>query len=183
MYELRDATGGPVFLSVWGNRGPTTIHRVEGDVWMPAELRVGTVLPVLSGTGRVMLASFPERRARSIIEHALHEAAPREPWFGTSVDDAVASLEDVRRDGYARGRGVLAPGSGFAGLAAPIFDHEGAVVAAFAINAVAADVEARTDAALVQSLLTVARRVSWEIGDRQLAAREVRPARRPQIEA
>ena len=52
MYELRDRTGGPVFLSVWGNRGPTTIHRIEGELWLPAEMRVGTVLPVLSATGQ-----------------------------------------------------------------------------------------------------------------------------------
>jgi DNA-binding IclR family transcriptional regulator len=177
MYGLRDRTGGPVFLSVWGNRGPTTIHRIEGELWLPAEMRVGTVLPVLSATGRVMLAWFPERRARAIIERALQELPPRDPWEGTSVDESIALLAEVRKAGYARGRGYLAAGTGFVGLAAPIFDHEGEVVGAFTINANADNPDRAAEEALAASLLEVADRVSHEIGDRRHARSEPRPQR------
>jgi DNA-binding IclR family transcriptional regulator len=178
MYELRDATGGPVFLSVWGNRGPTTIHRVEGEYWIPGEVRVGTVFPILSSAGMVFLASFPESRVRSLVEAAFKETAPRDPWNGMSIDDVFEVIATVRRDGYARGRGVVARGSGFIGITAPIVDCEGTVVAAFTINS-SADESPAEDRTEVEALIAIARRVSWEIGNR--SAPGLQPASRRKV--
>lgn len=166
LFELRDATRGPVFLAVWGNRGPTIVHRVEGEYWTPGEVRVGTVFPVLSATGLALMASFPEARVRSLVENALRETAPRDPWHGLTVDDVVKLIEDVRRDGYAQGRGVVGRDSGSFGIAAPIFDHEGSVAAAFIINARSGPSAPKARDARIDALLDVARRVSWEIGYR-----------------
>ena len=164
MVDLRDATGGPVFLSVWGNRGPTTIHRVEGEYWIPGEIRVGTVFPILSSAGMAFLASFPESRVRSLVENALRETPSRDPWYGIGFAEIQDLLAHVRTDGYARGRGVVARGSGFVGLTAPIFDYEGSVVAAFTINSTSEEIP--TDQADVEALVSISRRVSWEIGNR-----------------
>jgi len=54
---LRDQLGEAIFVSVWGNRGPTIIRYFEGSKALTVEARAGLVLPVLtSATGRVFLA-------------------------------------------------------------------------------------------------------------------------------
>jgi DNA-binding IclR family transcriptional regulator len=169
MLELRDVSHGPVFLAVWGNRGPTVVHRLEGDYWTPGDVRVGTVFPVLSASGLVFLASFPEPRVRAIIEEPLRATAPHDPWHGMTADDVVGLLAEVRRDGYALGRGVVARGSGFVGVVAPIYDHENAVAAAFVINATATSTGTVADPAAIDALVAAARRVSWEIGHHDAA--------------
>jgi DNA-binding IclR family transcriptional regulator len=165
MFELRDSTGGPVFLSVWGNRGPTVIHRVEGMYWIPGEVRVGTVFPILSASGLAFMTAFPEQHVRSLVEAALRETPSHDPWHDLAVDDVVKLVAEVRHDGYARGRGVVARGSGLVGLTAPIVDHEGVVTAALTINSTPQGKPA-ADAAAVDALLATSRRVSWEIGHR-----------------
>lgn len=164
MVELRDAAGAPAFLSVWGNRGPTVVHRVEGNYWIPGEVRVGTVFPVLSSAGMAFMTGFPERQVRSLVESALREVAPHDPWHGITVDEVFALLAEVRGDGYARGRGVVARGSGFVGITAPIVDHEGVVAAAITINATLTDDGRVAEEAALEALLATSRRVSWEIG-------------------
>jgi DNA-binding IclR family transcriptional regulator len=169
MLELRDVSHGPVFLAVWGNRGPTVVHRLEGEYWTPGDVRVGTVFPVLSASGLAFLASFPEPRVRAIIEEPLRSTAPHDPWHGMTADDVVALLAEVRRVGYALGRGVVARGSGFVGVVAPIHDHENVAAAAFVINATATAGGTVADPAAIDALVAAARRVSWEIGHHDAA--------------
>ena len=71
-----EKTGVSVSLSIWGNRGPTIIFRLDGQLPVPMSVRVGFVLPLLStGTGRVFMAYLPEREWRAIAnaEEAWHQ--------------------------------------------------------------------------------------------------------------
>jgi len=59
--EVMTETGETVFLSVWGNRGPCIVSKVDGPRRSPMALRIGYVLPLLdSATGRTFLAFMPD---------------------------------------------------------------------------------------------------------------------------
>jgi DNA-binding IclR family transcriptional regulator len=164
LYEIRDATGQTVFLSVWGSFGPTVVHRVQGRTWSPVEIRVGLVLSALSATGRAFLACYPDSAVESILRTAIGSASQQMPWFKMSLSKARALLDEVRRDGVARGIESEAPGSGFRGLAVPIVDHEGNVQAVLTINGNASELDVSTDGPNVSALLAVARRLSQHDG-------------------
>lgn len=160
MFDVRDATGEAVFLSVWGNRGPTIVHRVEGFHLSPLSIRVGSVLDPLSATGRAILSTFGDAVLRDIIAGVFSEAAPNDPWYGTTVDDAIALIEEVRRDGIARGRRTVAAESGFVGLAAPIHTFEGSAQAALTINGNAQTLDMKQSGPNVKALLVATSRIA-----------------------
>jgi DNA-binding IclR family transcriptional regulator len=160
LFEIRDATGENTFLSVWGAAGPTIIHRVQGFRWSTVEIRVGAVLGPLSATGRALLSGYPDEAVAPILSDALAKATPQEPWFGATIAEARALVDEVRRDGVARGSSSVAPGSGVRGLAAPLVDHEGNVVAAFTISGDSRYLDVSADGPNVTVLLATTRRLS-----------------------
>jgi DNA-binding IclR family transcriptional regulator len=135
MLELADEIGVTIYLGVWGNRGPTIIHKVDGSLSDAIlDLRVGSVLPILrSALGRNLAAHMPIASIRPLIAAELAgyqlarsgEDTIEEPH---SLAMADRMLEKVRLDGIARVRGGLL--SDFSALSAPIFDHRGATYGA-----------------------------------------------------
>jgi DNA-binding IclR family transcriptional regulator len=166
LFELRDATGESAFLSVWGNLGPTIVHRVQGLRWTPLEIRVGLVLSALSATGRAFLSCFPDQVVEELLADTLSKATPHEPWFGMPPTHAREMLDEVKQDGVARGSASVAPGSGFRGLAAPLVDHEGNVLAVFTINGDSTLLDVSTSGRNVTALLATTQRLSQRIGTR-----------------
>ena len=68
MYRLEADTSQSVFLSVWGNRGPTTVSKVDSPKHTALQLTVGFVLPLLeTATGRVFLAYLPRGQTQGLI--------------------------------------------------------------------------------------------------------------------
>ena len=69
MADLASTVGHTIFLGVWGNRGPTIVYRIESGRGRPIlELRVGTVLPLLSSAlGRNFLAHLPDALTRELV--------------------------------------------------------------------------------------------------------------------
>ena len=164
MYDVRDATGAAVFLSVWGDRGPTIIHRVEGLHLTPLSIRVGSVLDPLSATGRAILSTFPDATLREMLKEAIARAVPGEAAFGADTDDAMKLVADVRRDGVARGRGTVATESGFVGLAAPINTFDNSMPAALTINGHASSFDMSPTSVNVTVLAAATRAIAERTG-------------------
>src|SRR3546814_11384883 len=69
MEALRAETGETAYLTVWGNRGPCIVRRLEGSRETPLSIRVGYVLPLTtSATGRTFLAHLPPVLTRRLRE-------------------------------------------------------------------------------------------------------------------
>jgi DNA-binding IclR family transcriptional regulator len=80
-----------------------------------------------------------------------------------SPEQAMLLLDDVRRDGVARGQQVVAAGSGFTGLAAPVFDHEHNVSAVFTIIGDARNFDMSADGPNVRALLAASKKISQQL--------------------
>jgi DNA-binding IclR family transcriptional regulator len=120
---LSEATTCSVMLTTWGNRGPAIVYRVDGKRRGPTSVRVGYVLPVWrSAAGRVFLAYLP---ARDTAELLLAEEGP-----GLKRDEIDATIARIRADGFA----TTSDASEFTGIAAPVLDHDGQLVAALTFS-------------------------------------------------
>lgn len=136
MADLAEEIGATIFLGVWGNRGPTIIHRVDGSLSETVfDIRVGSVLPILrSAVGRNLAAHLPGSMIKPLIAQ---EIAQFRIVGEDTIEDphtlltAERMLAQVRHDGIARVRGGLL--SDFSALSAPIFDFSGAIYGALTL--------------------------------------------------
>jgi DNA-binding IclR family transcriptional regulator len=125
--ELRDRTDCAVYLSLWGDRGPCIVAKADGRMQGSFSVRLGYILPLTTtATGLVFLAHLPPydtERALEAQQAYDGEGSARPP----SPEDLAASLEKVRKLGYASTVGML--NRNFAGIAAPILDYSGRIAA------------------------------------------------------
>jgi DNA-binding IclR family transcriptional regulator len=125
--ELCLETGQTAALAVWANQGATIVRWLGADTPVAASLRVGSVMPLTrSATGGVFLAFMPGEATARFLRKELAENVRKglNPSTQEEVDRTVAQ---TRRQGYARTSDFI-PGIG--GIAAPVFDHSGAMVLA-----------------------------------------------------
>lgn len=121
MDELQAATGLLIFLSVWGNRGPVIIAKVDSTVDVLVSIRVGYVLPLYqAATGRVFLAYKPQ----AAVQHVLERDGVADAGLKKRAEE---SLDLVRRRKLAFSDSQL--NAGFASISAPIFDYAGEIAA------------------------------------------------------
>ncbi|MHA6343880.1 IclR family transcriptional regulator [Roseivivax sp. CAU 1761] len=108
-------------LSIWGNRGPTIIYKLDGRDRSPFAIKVGSVLPLLTtATGRTFLAHLPRSEWTEI-------AAYEEKLSPGALAEAEARVEAIRRAGLAMTEGRLQ--AGFYGISAPVFSVDGRIQA------------------------------------------------------
>jgi DNA-binding IclR family transcriptional regulator len=153
---LRDAINETVTAAIWGDHGPTIIAMEESDHVVTMNVRVGSTLPLLTtAIGRLFLAYLPEAVTRRAI--AREQAAAAMP------DAEMAQLiGEIRSHRLSRGRSVQLPGVD--ALAAPVFDHRGAMLAALCVVGRSESLDTRLDGNVAQALAAAAARISQQLG-------------------
>lgn len=165
MADLAATVGHTIFLGVWGNRGPTIVYRIESGRGRPIlELRVGTVLPLLSSAlGRNFLAHLPRSLTDETLKQELKSAsAGALPDVPTSLAEVEKMIARINQTGLSRCRDALLPQ--FTSLSAPIFDHLGEMVAAITIMGPKDALDDELDGETARNLTTQAMRISAEAG-------------------
>lgn len=109
------------------------------------------------GTARAILAFLPEEEIAEVLTQEAAAAVP-----GESTDDVLADLELTRQRGYSFSTGQRIPGS--VGLGAPIYNATGKVLGSLCITIPQNRFEAKQKAAIGQSLVDHARRLSFSLG-------------------
>ncbi|HEX7006679.1 MAG TPA: IclR family transcriptional regulator [Alphaproteobacteria bacterium] len=156
MEALRERTGLAVFLSVWGNRGPTVLLKLDGRWEIPLAVRQGYVLPILSSaTGQVFHAYLPERETATLVAYET-EMAPED------AARARDTLPEVRATGLAVSDQRL--NQGFAAVSAAIFDHEGRLAAALTVLGLRAAVDLDRAGPLAGAVAAAAETISRSLG-------------------
>lgn len=124
MPGLRDRIDETVVLTVWGDGGPTIVRFEESRHPVTLNVRVGSVLPILTtALGRVHAAFARSPQVRGAVERERRRPA----GGGGAMPKATLNsiLGEVRARGLARIAGDQLPG--VSALAAPLFDHQGDV--------------------------------------------------------
>ncbi|MBK0329641.1 IclR family transcriptional regulator [Rhodobacteraceae bacterium F11138] len=168
--DFANEHGQSVFMGVWGNQGPTIVHRVSGHYSRTLlELRLGSVLPVLrSALGRVMFAYFPDDVTKPYIDRELSDTnqmiADVDPEM--PAPRSAASLRDLRSAiksiGMSRSRGGLL--SDHTAVSAPIFDYRGKIIAGITVMGPVNGMDDSFDGPVAADLRRVAEEVSQEAG-------------------
>jgi len=125
---LMETIGHTLALAVWGNHGPTIVHWEESPQAVTVNLRLGDVMPLLSSaTGRCFAAHVSKEAVSPMLKAEIARAHKQgRTDLPSSMTQARAMLDEVRRRGSARVVDVLLPG--IVGFCAPVFDSDGHMV-------------------------------------------------------
>lgn len=170
--ELRDETGFTAALSVWGSFGPTFVRLEESNAMVVVTTRVGTIVPVLSSsTGKIFGAFLPRANTAALIaaelkgeaRTAMNTAAASSRLPARTARDVELMFEQVRQQGLAFNEsGELT--RGINAIAAPLFNHEGQLVAAMTLWGEAGILDTGIDGAVARALKEKTRQLSRQMG-------------------
>jgi DNA-binding IclR family transcriptional regulator len=171
MVDLANSLGHSVFLGVWGNNGPTIVHRVDAVHSRPVfELRIGSVLPVLrSALGRIFMAHLPEQMTSTLVDAEMADAV-RLAAAGRSTDvprnrlELQALIAQIQKSGMSRCRSGLL--SDFTAMSAPIFDHSGTIISALTVMGQIGVLDDNLDGPSARAVKELADLVSADAGQR-----------------
>ncbi|MDE2230220.1 MAG: IclR family transcriptional regulator [Alphaproteobacteria bacterium] len=163
---LRDAIDETVLLALWSRQGPVVFDLEESARPVTMNVRVGSILPLLTtATGRVFAAFLPAAQTRALI--AAERAAARGPATALYKQQAVETLLDrTRKIGLAHVSGDLVPGVN--ALAAPVFDHKGRIGAVIGALGRSEELGVAFDGAVARALKRAADAISRRLGFRTL---------------
>ena len=160
--RLRERVNETVTAAIWGERGPTIIAIEESDHLVTMNVRIGTVLPLLTtAIGRLFLAHLPASATQTMA--AAERRRPTTSAAPVPSDDELAALlSEIRARGLSRAHGPLLPGVD--ALAAPMFDYRDKLVAVICVVGRAGAMNGDWDGPVVKSLIATADDLSRQLG-------------------
>lgn len=168
-----------VTVTVWGSLGATVVQVNEAGDQVHVNLRAGTVYSLLhTATGRVFAAFLGAEAIEAHLSKAKAFADLLEPENAENSATLWREVEATRERGYSKATGSPIPGVN--ALAAPVFDHTGALKVVLSAIGPSRLVDVASESALARRLLAVARGLSTELGFR---AGSAAPGRRERGEA
>ena len=176
---LARAIGQTVAIAVWGARGATIVQIAEAPSPVHVSLRHGTVFsPTRTASGRLFAAHLPQE----VVRRQLDAERRRERQHPTADADAGATarpglpapaplpswaefelqLQEVRTQGASRSANEVVPG--VSAMAAPVFDHTGAIVLAMTAIGPSGTFDTAWDGPVARALKENANAVSTRLG-------------------
>jgi len=154
MPSLRDEINETVLLSIWSPQGPVVFALEESSRPVSMNIRVGSILPILStATGRVFAAFMPDEMTASLIEAEQR----RSPRFR---DPKI--IDDARQRGFAAVEGTAVPG--ISAVSVPVFDHNDKIAGVIGALGRTEEVDAAPDGKVTKTLLKGAAEISRRMG-------------------
>jgi DNA-binding IclR family transcriptional regulator len=171
---LAQRTGHTVALAVWGARGATIVRLQESPAAVHVNMRLGTVFSLThTASGRLFAAyldaGFVKERLDDARRRRREGVGTAEPGMPApppppSWREFERQLDEVRARGLSRSVGEVLPGVN--AMAAPVFDHGGAIVLAITAIGPAAVFDARWEGVVAHALRECAGRISQRLGAR-----------------
>jgi DNA-binding IclR family transcriptional regulator len=160
MRSLTLETGEGASLSVWGDAGATVVRWLRGERMGIISVGLGSIFPLYtSATGRVCLARIPEEQTAAILAR---ELGAERATSGDIRREVRRNRAEVLERGYAAMTGHFV--QQIRGLAAPILDSHGDLVAVIALVGPLPAAEATEPDYSLRALLNVTRDLSRQLG-------------------
>jgi len=172
---LAQRIGHTVALAVWGARGATIVRTAESPSPVHVNMRHGTVFSLTNtASGRVFAAYLDADAVRQLLEEERQRRGQRKgaepnPPAGMppvqplpSWSDFERQLQEVRTHGISRSDGEVI--QGVSAMAAPVFDHTGAIVLALTAIGPAGIFDTAWDGEISRALKACAGTVSQRLG-------------------
>lgn len=159
--ELASAVGETVLLTRRAGDVVICLDRAESDVHrVRISYERGATLPVNAGASALVLLAWSDpAEARAVLLGTRLQRFT--PTTITDVDALMERLDQIRRDGYSVTRSEL--DHDVLGIAAPIRDAAGRVVAAVSVAAVASRVSSQLEREILAAVEAAAQRISDKI--------------------
>ena len=170
--ELARRIGHTVAIAVWGTRGATIVRLEESPSAVHVNMRHGTVFSLANtASGRLFAAHQDAAMARAHLEaeRQRQKLYPDAPVPGMPPAPPLPiwkefdkQLVEVRAHGLSRSVGEVVPGVN--AMAAPVFDHTGAIALAITAIGPAAVFDTRWDGPLARALRACSDEASQRLG-------------------
>lgn len=162
MERLAQEVGEAVALEILHDGQTLLLDEVSNRAIAGVPADVGSRLPLhATSTGKLLLAHQPPERLAAHLDQALPQLTAQ-----TITDplELSAALAQIRQQGYAQSKEEFEVG--FVAVAAPIYNHTGAVVAALGIGGPALRMTEEQLPKLIAALQVAARQLSRTLGYR-----------------
>lgn len=172
---LAQRIGHTVALAVWGARGATIVRTAESPSPVHVNMRHGTVFSLTNtASGRVFAAYLEAETVRQLLDaerqrQKQRKAGEQPPPAGMPPQPPLPSwseferqLQEVRVHGISRSEGEVI--EGVSAMAAPVFDHTGAIVLSVTAIGPAAIFDTAWDGEIARALKACAGTVSERLG-------------------
>lgn len=157
MPALRDEINETVLLAMWSTQGPVVFAFEESSRPVTMNIRVGSILPLLTtATGRVFASLLPREMSDDLLAAELKASKS----FTRAKADAL--LEETRARGLASVSGDLVPG--VHALAAPLYDHKNRVVGVIGVLGRSEELDVAFDGDAAKALKRTAGEISRRLG-------------------
>jgi DNA-binding IclR family transcriptional regulator len=173
--EVAQRIGHTVALAVWGARGATIVRTAESPSPVHVNMRHGTVFSLTNtASGRIFAAYLAADTVRQLLEAERRREKQRKsgeeaPEAGMPPQPPLPSwseferqLQEVRLHGISRSEGEVI--KGVSAMAAPVFDHTGAIVLSVTAIGPAAIFDTAWDGDIARALKACAGAVSGRLG-------------------
>jgi DNA-binding IclR family transcriptional regulator len=171
--EVARRIGHTVALAVWGARGATIVRTAESPSPVHVNMRHGTVFSLTNtASGRVFAAYLEAATVRQLLDAERGRQKPHAPGMPPerplpSWGEFERQLEEVRAHGISRSEGEVI--EGVSAMAAPVFDHTGAIVLSVTAIGPAAIFDTAWDGEIARALKACAGTVSERLGASSVA--------------
>lgn len=161
MKELHEDTEEAINLIVKRNDMAVYIEKIDTKQKVRLFTEVGRTSPLYAGAcSRIILSYLPEEEIQSYI----HDTDLKQFALGTMTDKQVLSksIEQAQIDGYTVSNSELEDHT--SSIAAPVFNHDGAVIAGLSIAGIDVNYQGENIQILADKVIKAANKISEKIG-------------------
>jgi DNA-binding IclR family transcriptional regulator len=160
--SLRDEINETVLLALWSAQGPVVFNLEQSSRPVYMNIRVGSILPLIStATGRVFAAFMSRDEVGPLLEAECAEARRARLAWGDAAR-VQHLLEETRKIGLAHVQGDLVPGVN--AIAAPVIDHKDRIAGVIGALGRPEELDVSFDGPVARALKQTANEISRRLG-------------------